>query len=378
MGDLSLEKFPILDEDPRLWMDEEALDKASANGFPIVANTIRGRDRGGLLAGGAIALVLGAMTFFSLSGDNEVKEPVPAIANPVEIAQPLKPVVEMPAEVQTPPLAAPLIPPMTPAQQAILSKPPQDIAAMRPAASPVMVYDVSVAEPVATVSSTTPAAKVETKVASGTAGLNENEVFGSRMGMGDVEAASATRMVDPANTVTQGTLIPAILETAINTDMPGYVRAVVSADVRSFDGSRILVPRSSRLIGQYKSGLSAGQTRAYVMWTRLIRPDGVSVALASPAVEYSGASGITGEVDSHFFKRFGAAGLLSVIGGLGAIASGGASLVISSASTSAASVAAQNDGKIPPTITIAQGQPVRVFTARDLDFATVAQALEVQ
>ena len=61
-------------------------------------------------------------------------------------------------------------------------------------------------------------------------------------------------------TVTQGTLIPAVLETAINTDVPGYVRAVVSQDVRSFDGSRVLVPRSSRLIGQYQSGLQAGRS----------------------------------------------------------------------------------------------------------------------
>jgi type IV secretory pathway VirB10-like protein len=48
------------------------------------------------------------------------------------------------------------------------------------------------------------------------------------------------------------------------------VRAVVTQDIRSFDGSQVVVPRSSRLIGQYKSGLAAGQTRAYVMWSRLI------------------------------------------------------------------------------------------------------------
>jgi type IV secretion system protein VirB10 len=112
--------------------------------------------------------------------------------------------------------------------------------------------------------------------------LTENEAFGARVGNAGVDTASATRIADLTNTVTQGTLIPAILETAIDSDLPGYVRAVVSQDVKSFDGRRVLIPRSSRLIGQYKSGLAAGQTRAYVMWTRLIRPDGVSVALASP------------------------------------------------------------------------------------------------
>src|SRR6185369_10099607 len=98
-------------------------------------------------------------------------------------------------------------------------------------------------------------------------GGNDNDQFAVRMGDGEVQVASAQAMTNPAQTVTQGTLIAAVLETSINTDLPGYVRALVSRDVRSFDGSQILIPRSSRLIGQYKSGLAAGQTRAYVIWT---------------------------------------------------------------------------------------------------------------
>src|SRR4029453_3432721 len=108
-----------------------------------------------------------------------------------------------------------------------------------------------------------------------------------------------THMADPANTVVQGTLIPAVLETAINSDLPGYVRAVVSQDVRSFDGSRVLVPRSSRRTGEDKTGIGAGHTRAYLVWTRLLRPDGVSVALASPSVDFSGEAGVTGKVNTH-------------------------------------------------------------------------------
>src|SRR3546814_5037353 len=122
-------------------------------------------------------------------------------------------------------------------------------------------------------------------------------------------------MVNPTTTVTQGTLIPAVLETAIDTNVPGYVRAVVSQDVRSFDGTRVLVPRSSRLIGQYQSGLQGGQRRAYVIWTRLIRPDGASIKLASPAISFDGTTGLEGQATSTFFKRFGSALLLSVVGG---------------------------------------------------------------
>jgi type IV secretion system protein VirB10 len=164
-------------------------------------------------------------------------------------------------------------------------------------------------------------------------------------------------------------LIPAVLETAINTDVPGYARAVVSQDVRSFDGSKVLIPRSSRLIGEYKGVTEAGQRRAYLMWTRLVRPDGVSIALASPAADFTGEAGIGGKVNSHFFSRFGSSILLSILGGAGSLFTGGASTVVVSGGQSAASVAAQRDSTRPPTIKVQQGAPIRVFTARDLIFS---------
>jgi type IV secretion system protein VirB10 len=199
---------------------------------------------------------------------------------------------------------------------------------------------------------------------------NGNDDFASRIGGIGGTTATATSGIDPKTTVTQGTLIPAVLETAIDTDVPGYVRAVVSADVRSFDGSRVLVPRSSRLIGQYKSGLQAGQKRAYVIWTRLIRPDGVSVNIASPAVGFSGETGLSGKVNTHFFERFGSAMLLSVVGGLSAIG-GNAGVIIAGSGQSAAAAAVGQGASIGPTVRVRQGEPIRVFTARDLDFSKV-------
>jgi type IV secretion system protein VirB10 len=165
-------------------------------------------------------------------------------------------------------------------------------------------------------------------------------------------------------------MIPAVLETAINSDLPGYARALVTEDVRSFDGSAVLVPRGSRVIGQYRGGLAVGQTRAYVMWTRLLRPDGVSVQLGSPGTDDLGRTGLTGDVDTHFFKRFGSAVLMSVVGGLGAI-NGSTAVVIGSGAQDVASVALQRDVNIPPTVKVRQGEPIRIFTARDLDFAGV-------
>ena len=199
-------------------------------------------------------------------------------------------------------------------------------------------------------------------------------IVSSTLAEGEVRTlpAQARAMVNPATTVTQGTLIPAILETAIDTNVPGYVRAVVSQDVKSFDGTRVLVPRSSRLIGQYQSGLQGGQKRAYVIWTRIIRPDGASVNLASPAIGFDGTTGLQGKVSNSFFKRFGSAMLLSVVGGLSALGSGGASVVLGGAGQSAASVAAQQDGQRGPTVRVRQGEPIRIFTARDLDFTQVS------
>ncbi|MGH8337681.1 MAG: TrbI/VirB10 family protein, partial [Gammaproteobacteria bacterium] len=74
----------------------------------------------------------------------------------------------------------------------------------------------------------------------------------------------ATRLANPATTVPKGAVIQAVLETALDSNRPGFARAIVSRDVRGFDGSRILIPRGSRLVGEYKADLAQGQNRAFV------------------------------------------------------------------------------------------------------------------
>ena len=76
-----------------------------------------------------------------------------------------------------------------------------------------------------------------------------------------------------------------------------------------------------------------------------------------------------GKVDNHFFQRFGSALLLSVVGGLSTLGGGGSAAVIGSGGQSAASTALQQNGQIGPTIRVRMGEPIRVFTARDLDFS---------
>ncbi|PKB19064.1 type IV secretion system protein VirB10 [Novosphingobium kunmingense] len=360
------------DRDPREGHSAEIIDLATRNVLPSVTQRKPGRDGLGLFAGIAIVGLLGAVTLWSLdSARNQPQsvpqaQPLPA-QNPVQAA-PVGVVPVAPAPVGIAPGLEP-----GPAPQAILAAPPQSMPmagpASNPAASPTMIFDASALP----APSAGPAGALAGPGGAPTAMPtgNTNDDFATRIGGVGGSSARARSTFDPRTTVTQGTLIPAVLETAIDTDVPGYVRAVVSVDVRSFDGTRVLVPRSSRLIGQYKSGLQAGQKRAYVIWTRLIRPDGVSVEIGSPAVGFAGDTGLAGKVNTHFFERFGSAMLLSVVGGLSAL-TGNAGVVIAGGGQSAAAAAVGQNGQISPTLRVRQGQPIRVFTARDLDFSSVA------
>jgi type IV secretion system protein VirB10 len=210
--------------------------------------------------------------------------------------------------------------------------------------------------------------------------LNPEERFAARVSGSLAESTRATQMRDLGRVIPQGFVIPAVLETAIDSDLPGSVRAVVSRDVRGFDGAQVLIPRGSKLIGQYRSAAAVGQTRAFVVWSRIITPQGVSIDVGSPATDQLGRGGLAGSADTHFFQRFGASILLSVIsaGVDAATRSSGSTtaLVIGSSgqANQVAAIALQKQIDIPTTIRVAQGAPVQVSVARDLDFSGVAPA----
>ncbi len=353
------------DRDPREDATTEVIDFASRTSYPAVANRKSKSDALGLAAGIGFVALLGAATLYGLNA-GRVTEEEPAQAAPAPVPAPeVETAAAVPATVEEP---APV-----PQPEPVLAQPPQEglQTGINAYSSPTLVFDAGILPSTAANIAAGEAGAVpgEGPVVPGSGSAGD---FAARIGGVGGGPALAAQTFDPATTVTQGTMIPAVLETAINTDVPGYVRAVVSQDVRSYDGSRILVPRSSRLVGQYQSGLQSGQRRAYVIWTTLIRPDGVSVQIASPATTFDGMTGLEGEVDSHFFQRFGSAMLLSVIGGLTAIASGGTSVILGGGQD-AASTALQQDGQRPPTVRVRQGEPIRVFTSRHLDFSQAPQ-----
>ena len=204
--------------------------------------------------------------------------------------------------------------------------------------------------------------------------LDDNEDFVRSVGRpAPVERASI--IVNPANTVTQGTVIQASLETAIDSSLPGPIRAVVTQDVHSYDGTRILIPRGSRLIGRYSANVSIGQYRAMVAWERIILPDNQSVALSAFGGDAIGRAGVSGRVNRRFGERFGSAALISLLSSGPALAAreiendmarDGATRVSGDLRDATGSVLSDYLS-LPPIITINQGARVTVMVDRDLD-----------
>lgn len=188
------------------------------------------------------------------------------------------------------------------------------------------------------------------------------------------DRVSASRLANPSMTIPKGTIVAAVLETALDSSRAGGVRALVSRDVRSFDGSRVLIPRGSRLYGEYAADVSAGQKRAMIEWQRLLRPDGVTIELGSPSADPLGRAGVEGEVDSNFFARFGGAILQSVLDMGVALATGAVTdnAVIVNMPAGTQQVAGQAlPPPAQPRLRVQQGTSVSVFVARDLDFSSV-------
>lgn len=208
-------------------------------------------------------------------------------------------------------------------------------------------------------------------------GDSSNTTFANQSLM--TTSVQAQRIAHPSFTIASGEFLHAILETAINSDLPGMVRAVVTAPVYAYTGERTLIPAGSRLIGQYSSGIVQGQNRVMVMWNRLILPNGVAVQLNSPGTDRLGRAGQSADsVNTHFIARFGESALLSLIGAGAATYGVNSSDQYNSAALYRAAVAQsfqqsaqkslQNTLHIKPTLRIDQGANINVFVAHDLSF----------
>ncbi len=247
--------------------------------------------------------------------------------------------------------------------------------------APQVIYDQpSSSAGVATLSSNNASQGGATLLSGGSSNNDDpNVAFANAQRNIDVPTAKATQLQNMDTLIAQGKMINGILETAIHSDLPGMVRAITSEDVYSFDSSTLLIPKGARLVGQYRSGIRQGQSRVFVIWNRMIRPDGASIDLGSIGTDALGRSGLEGEVDSHFMERFGSSVLLSIIDG--ALAAGVSAIDNDDASTvslngssdfsRSSEIALENSINIKPTIHIDQGKRIKIFVGKDLDFSDV-------
>jgi type IV secretion system protein VirB10 len=199
-----------------------------------------------------------------------------------------------------------------------------------------------------------------------------------------IEGVRAARLPNRNLLVTQGTSIPCVLETAMSSDVAGFVSCVVMRDVMSDSGNVVLMEKGTQVVGEYRGNVRRGSKRMFVLWTRAKTPTGVIAALASPATDALGRAGFDGDLDTHFWERFGSALLLSIVSDASSI--GRQQLQDSQiqvnnttgATNTAAGIAVEQSINIPPTLNKNQGELVNIFVARDVDFSSVYQLRRIE
>jgi len=181
----------------------------------------------------------------------------------------------------------------------------------------------------------------------------------------------------------KGAFLDCTLETAIDSTLPGMTTCVLATDSFGVDGQVVLLERGTKLVGETRGQVQQGSARIFVLWNEARTPTGVIVPLASPGADELGRSGLPGTVDRHFWERFGAAILVSVIDGAVQSAiqssrgSSGTVIVNPSATQDVMTEVLKSTINIPPTVVKRQGDRIQVLVARDLDFRSVYELRSV-
>jgi type IV secretion system protein VirB10 len=179
----------------------------------------------------------------------------------------------------------------------------------------------------------------------------------------------------------RGAFIDCTLETAIDSSLPGMTTCILATDTFGADGNVVLLERGTKLIGETRGEVQQGTARVFVLWTEARTPTGIVVPLDSPGADELGRSGLGGRVNRHFWERFGAAMLISIVDGAVQAAAtrngGGTVIVAPSASEGVVTEVLKGTVSIPPTITKNNGDRIQVLVARDVDFRSVYELRRV-
>ncbi|WP_395331945.1 TrbI/VirB10 family protein [Novosphingobium sp. BL-8H] len=194
---------------------------------------------------------------------------------------------------------------------------------------------------------------------------------------GDVNPHSVAAPVSPYMLMA-GSVIAASLVTGVNSDVPGMVVAQVTQSVfDSTTGQILLIPQGARLVGKYDSVVAYGQSRALVIWQRLVMPDGKSLRLDNmPAADPSGYSGLSDKVNFHTGRLLKGVAIATLLGvGTELSITGESDLVQAIRESAQTSVSRAGDQitqrnlDVQPTIDIRPGAPVRLVVRQDLVLA---------
>lgn len=178
----------------------------------------------------------------------------------------------------------------------------------------------------------------------------------------------------------KGAFIDCTLETAIDSTYEGMTTCIGASDIYGADGKVVLLERGTKYVGEQRGSPHQGQGRVFVLWNEARTPTGVVVQLASPGTDELGRNGLPGFVDTHFWARFGAAILISVIDGTmqaivahqqGGTNVGGGVVIGAQGGRDVMTEVLRNTIAIPPTVIKNQGERIQILVARDVDFRSV-------
>jgi type IV secretion system protein VirB10 len=211
----------------------------------------------------------------------------------------------------------------------------------------------------------------------GTSGSGERAQLASYLTPSVATATRAQVLATRRFIIPKGNFLDCTLETAINSELPGMTTCVTAFDIFGADGKVVLLERGSKLVGETRGQVAQGMSRLFILWSEARTPTGVVVQLDSPGTDELGRAGVTGNVNNHFWARFGAALLVTVIdGALTGVAqhqqtSGSTVILNPQGGQQVIDDILRNTINIPPTITVNQGSRIQVIVARDVDFRPV-------
>lgn len=305
-----------------------------------------------------------AQSEMSLPSLGKINPPAPAAPErlPPLLATPLR---EIPLEVTPAAAASGAPPPKTPAQL-MLERQLSGVAFSVPNSLPIA-----------------PAATAASTWGPSSTAPSEPGELGALLRPGVTTAVRAQVLPTQRLLLPKGAFLDCTLETAIDSTLPGMTTCVMATDTFGVDGQVVLLERGTKLVGETRGQVQQGSARVFVLWNEARTPTGVIVPLLSPGADELGRSGLPGIVDRHFWERFGAAMLVSVIDGAiqAAVQSsrGNSGTVIFNPSATQDVMAEVLKGtiNIPPTVVKHQGDRIQVLVARDLDFRSVYELKSV-